>query len=468
MIRFLVEKTLFCTFLVILTVLFIQSGHGVICAAETKAHPAASFTNKDIVASGDLFSLARCIEIALVKNPEIAASHWDIAAADARHDAAQAAFWPQVSAEGSYQRYVDDQRLIQAGSNGEPGVFDNDILRSDVIAKINLFAGGRMMNEAGAAAKLSSAEKQKLIRTRHELIYSIVGVYYSILGQQRIIASFAFSQKALDENLKRTEQLYEARKVAKVDVLRTEVRLSDLQQNFIREKNVLAVQRRILFTLMGYDTVPENARFEDELEYNIKTSFKTDELIEKALKNRPDFMAAKEQLAAQILKVSAARASYWPNLNLVATYGVRNAPSPEDEGRNTKTTEDAGSVGVLLSFPLFDGGQIRAKVREEEAGLAAARERLRKLDLQIRQETETASLDVLSNAERTKAMSAAIEQARESFRIESLKYELGKGSITDVLDAQAAQLLSETNYCRACVDYQISMARLRLATGENL
>ena len=468
MIRVGIKTILLSAVLIIFATFVIHIGGGLTLAAENIVSPDMSRTPSGIASNGGLFSLARCIEIALAKNPEIAASKWDIAAAGSRYDAARSAFWPQISAEGGYQRFVDSQRLIQAKYNGEVGVFDNDLYRGDLIAKINLYAGGRMASEAGAAGKLSEAEKKKFVRTRDELIYSVAGIYFSILGQQRIIASLAFSQQALDENLKRTAQLYDARKVARVDVLRTEVRLTDLTQNLIREKNALAVQRRILFSLMGYDAVPDDARFEDKLEFNVKTPSNPGGLIETTLKNRPDFLAAKERVEAQILKVSAARAAYWPNLNLVATYGVRNAPSPEDEGKKTKATEDVGSVGIVLSVPLFDGGQIGAKVREETAALSAARERLKKLDLQIRLETETAFLDVLSSAERVKAMEKAIDQAKESFRIESLKYEMGKGSLTDVLDAQAAQLLAETNYYRACVDYHTAMARLRLATGENI
>ncbi|MCK7512290.1 MAG: TolC family protein [Desulfobacterales bacterium] len=128
--------------------------------------------NVSVTESSGLFTLDRCIEIALDKNPEIAAAKWDIAAADARYDDARSAFWPQISAEGGYQRYVDDQRLIAARYNGELGVFDNDVLRGDLVARMNLYAGGRITSEAGAAGKLSAAEKKKFIRTRDELIYS--------------------------------------------------------------------------------------------------------------------------------------------------------------------------------------------------------------------------------------------------------------------------------------------------------
>ena len=43
-------------------------------------------------------------------------------------------------------------------------------------------------------------------------------------------------------------------KAAKVDVLRTEVRLSDLDQRLVREQTVSEIQRRVLGTLMGLET----------------------------------------------------------------------------------------------------------------------------------------------------------------------------------------------------------------------
>ena len=468
MIRVRIKTILLSALIITLVAVVIPVGGGAAHAAENTVNPDMSQTPSSSAANGGFFTLARCIEIALAKNPEIAAAKWDISAADSRLDAARAAFWPQVSAEGGYQRFVDSQRLIAARYNGELGVFDDDVLRGDLVARMILYSGGRITSEAGAAGKLSEAEKKKFIRTRDELIYSVTGVYFSILGQQKILASLEFSRRALEENRKRVSQLYDAQKAAKVDLLRTEVRLVDLKQNIIKEENTLAVQKRLLFNLMGYDAVPDNARLEDKAENPSEGPLDMSLLIEAALKNRPDYQAAKDRLEAQTLRVAVAKAGHWPSLNLVGTYGVRNAPSPEDRGKNTSSTEDVGSIGVVLSVPLFEGGRVSAKINEETAILSAARDRLKKLELQIRQETETAALDVLSSTDRFKATEKSIEQAKESLRIESLKYELGRGSITDVLDAQAALLQAETSNCRACIDYHISTARLKLATGGSL
>ncbi|OPY91567.1 MAG: Outer membrane protein TolC precursor [Syntrophaceae bacterium PtaU1.Bin231] len=427
------------------------------------ASPAAA-----IGQDSNVLTLERCIEIALEKNPEIAAARSDITAAEARFDAARAAYWPQLSAEGGYLRYVDNQRLIAARFNGELGVFDNDLLRADLVVRWPLFTGGRISSEAGAAEKLSEAEKKKFIRTRDELVYSVTAVYFSIRGQQSIIDSLKFSKGALDQHRKRVLQLYEAQKAAKVDLLRTEVRLADVNQNIIREENVLATQTRILFSLMGYEDAPENIRFEEKFALPSEESLDPGRLVESALKNRPDYRAAQERVEAQVRRVAAAKAGHWPSVNLVGSYGVRSAPSPENRGRDTQSMEDTGFAGAVLSVPLFEGGRVSATISEETALLAAAKERMKRLEIQIRQEAETAALDIQSSVARFRATEKSVEQARESLRIETLKYDLGKGSITDVLDAHAALLQAETSYCRACIDYQISRARLKLATGGAL
>jgi outer membrane protein len=78
---------------------------------------------------------------------------------------------------------------------------------------------------------------------------------------------------------------------------------------------------------------------------------------------------------------------------------------------------------------------------------------------------QSALLNTGSAAQRVEATQKAIEQARESLRIEREKYDLGKGTTTDVLDAQSALLDSQTNYYRALSDYDVALAQLRLATG---
>ncbi len=401
-------------------------------------------------------TLERCVELALANNPELAATVWDAAAAVGRLDQARASEWPTVTLEGNTSRFLDPQRLIQARYNGERGSFDRDIHRADVVLKLPLFAGGRIVNEIAAADLIRQAEEHRLGRTREELIFNVSSVFYAILGQRKVIHSLEFSIEAMEEHLKQVSALFAAQKAAKVDVLRTEVRLADLRQILVKEQNVLAVQKRVLANLMGLDYVTERFPIEGKLTFEGR-ALDAAPLIDLAMNRREDYLAARARLEAQARKVDVARAGHWPTVTLLGTYGVR-ADSLGDE-------EDVGSIGLGVSVPLFEGGRVMAKVDEERRLLAAAQERLRKLELQIRQDVETAVLDVRSSGERARALEKSIEQAKESLRIERQKYDLGMGSMMDVLDAQSALLASETAYYRALADFRTALARLDLATG---
>lgn len=412
-------------------------------------------------------TLSRAVDVALANNPEIAAVQWDAAAAENRRQVVQAAAWPTLNVEAAYGRYLDAQRLIPARFNGEPGVFDRDIYRGDLVLRFPLFTGGRITNEIKAAELLTQSEQKRLVRTRDELVFNLASTFYAMLSQHDVIRSLEFSITAMDEHRKQIADLLTAQKAARVDLLRTEVRIADLRQNLVREQNTLAVQKRLLVNLMGVDQDAEEIAIDGTLVTEPKPNLSPDNLTITALKQRSDYLAARARLEAQVRRVDAAKAGSWPVVNLVGSYGVRGAPSPEDEGKDTKSEEGVGAVGIALTVPLFEAGRTAALVRQERAALAAAQERLRKLELQIRREVETAALNVRSGIARIEATRASIAQAQESLRIERMRYDLGSGSMTDVLDAQSALLQAQTNFARAVADYRIALASLKLATGEN-
>jgi outer membrane protein TolC len=305
--------------------------------------------------------------------------------------------------------------------------------------------------------------------SREELIFNVTGIFYSILSQRYVIESLEFSRKTLAEHLQRINALIEAQKAARVDRMRTDVRLADIEQQLVREKNLLTIQHRVLISLLGLadqveeisphgELEPQEMAFVNSLVPDLTTA------LAKAWKGRGDYLAARSSLEAQAGIVDIAKAGHWPTVALQGAYGGRLAA-----GSTTGAGEeqgDVGRVGLVLEVPIYEGDQVNAGIREQRANLAAAQERLRTLDLQIRLEVETALLSVESSRERAAAIRKSIGQAKESLRIEQQKYNLGKGAIVDVLDAQAALLVSETTYYRILAEFHTALAQLRLAMGE--
>ena len=410
-------------------------------------------------------SLERAVAIALSRNPDVGAAVADVDAATAQTDVASAARWPSVHGVGGYSRYQDDQRLSPATRNGELGVFTEDVFNADLVLSLPLYTGGRITNEIRASELLRQSAEHRMARTRDEIVFNVSSVFYSILGQRHVIESLEFSRKTLDEHRKRVNDLIAAQKAAKVDLLRTEVRLADLDQRIVREKNTLAIQQRVLLNLMGVENIEERFDVQGELTSS-EVKVNLEESLAAAQAQRSDYLSAQAGYEAQARRVDVARGGHWPTVSLRGTYGGRWAGHASDAPAGTDRVEDAGTIGLSIDIPLFEGGRISAQIRQEQARLRAAQERLRKLELLVALDVQTAVLNITSARERITATEKAIEQAKESLRIEQEKYALGKGSITDVLDAQTALLEAQTSYYRALADYNIAIAQLRLATGE--
>jgi len=410
-------------------------------------------------------SLQQAIETALANNPQIAALSWDATAAQARRDQAFGARLPRIGIQGGFTHNLDEQRLLPVGQPGEPAILSRDIASSDITVTIPLFTGGRLVNQVKAADLLRLAAEQRLARSRKELVFNVSSVFYSILAQEHVIESLEFSRKTLTEHINRIEALIAAQKAANVDRLRTEVRLADIEQQLVKEKNMQSIQYRFLFNLLGLKDVEGQLSLDGELEMQTEIALpELDTALSTAWQNRGDFQAAISSLEAQAKNVGVAKSGHWPILSVQGAYGRRWAAGPmtgtgDEQG-------DFGHVGLVLEVPLFQGGQVSAQIQEQKTNFAAYQERLRLLDLQIRLEVATALSNVESSSERAAAIQKSIAQAKESLRIEQQKYNLGKGSIVDVLDAQAALLESETTYYRVLAEYHTAVAQLNLAMGS--
>jgi len=410
-------------------------------------------------------TLTEAIEVALANNPDVAAADWDYRAAQARHDYASGARLPRLSVVGSYTHHLDEQRLLPVRQPGDPAILSRDIVSGDLALTMPIFTGGRLVNQIEAAELLQQAAGHRLARNREELVFNVSSVYFSILAQRQVIESLEFSVRTLEQHLDRVDALVAAQKAAKVDRLRTEVRLADVQQRLVRERNVMAIQHRALASLLGSEDRAEALSIQGDLELDGAASVPEFEAaLEMAWSGRDDYLAARSALEAQARNVEVARAGHSPIVFVQGSYGGRwAAGSPTGTGDEL---DDIGRIGLGAEIPLYEGGQVNAQVQEQRANLAAARERLRKLELQIRLDVETALLNVRSSQERIAAIQTSVEQAQESLRIEREKYDLGRGAIIDVLDAQSALLDSQTNYYRALADYHVAMAQMKLAMGE--
>jgi outer membrane protein len=405
-------------------------------------------------------NLQQCLAVAFKNNPEIIQRQWDVKTAGFEKDIARGALLPSVYARGGYEHYRDE-RLIQPRRRGTSEVlqFTDDLVTGDIVLTMPLYTGGRLQNQLKAADLLAGSAQQLLAHSRSELVFNITSVYYSILGQREVINSLIFSQESLEEHFKRTRELMAAQKAAHVDLLRTEVRLADIEQQLLRERNTLNIQRFVLASLLGCDAETEVVDVEGKLTLN-DIPDDLDNGLKLALLNRNDYQSLTSRVDVRRRMVDVAKSRRMPEVSLQASYGSRWDSDDFDQDN------EVGSIGIFAEIPLFEGGRIEAGIRRERSRLSAAEESLRHLKLQIQVEVETAVSNIDSTKARIGVTEKAVETAKESLRIEREKYDLGKGAIVDVLDAQSALLSSQMNYYRALADCNTAIAQFHQAVGR--
>ncbi len=416
-------------------------------------------------AAGEPLSRTEAVALALAHNPDLAASTWEAAAIEARREQAAAERLPRLGLAGAYTHHLDEQRLLPVRQPGDPAVLSRDIVAGDLVLSLPLMTGGCLSNRVAASALLADAARHRVERTQAALVASVTSLFFDILAQEQVVESLVFARHTMEEHLRRVDALIAAQKAAAVDRLRSEVRLADVDQKLVRERARLAAQREAFAGLLGTRLDGESVTLEGPLRAPDPAELPDPSVaLDQALARRADYAAARCALESRARSLDAARADHWPNLLLQGSYGGRWAVG--DWTGAGEELDDTGRIGLALELPLFEGGRIAARVREQRAFLAADQEQLRSLERRIRLEVTTALLNVGAARQRVAALAKAIEQAHESLRIEQQKYELGKGAVLDVLDAQAALLESQTNYYGVLAELHAARADLRLATGE--
>ena len=206
--------------------------------------------------------------------------------------------------------------------------------------------------------------------------------------------------------------------------------------------------------------------------------------LARALANRPEFEAARQQLASDELSIRLAHNSLKPDLELSGFYlgnGVAgNQFSTDTPPQLIGTTGLADGLSQTLHFTYPAYGAVLSlslpiKNHSAEASLADAVVGHRRDQYLERRTNQNITLEVTSAVralEEAKlsmeASKVALDLAQKSLRADERKYELGAETVFFVLDSQIVLAQAELNLVQSQVNFQVAVAQVDHATGDLL
>lgn len=395
-------------------------------------------------------TLAEGIRLALERNYSIEESASDLESAqwslkEARRNTGPSLSWTTEA------DIVGGKAYDSYGHNRE---FSNQLS-----VKMPLYTGGKLENNIKSAKFNLSGAELTLERSKQSVRYIVTQDYYDILKCRSQVEVYRESVNNLQAHLDQVKIKVLAGTVAQKDILSSEVSLAEGEQKLISAINDYNVAVATFNKDVGLPT-ETNTFAVDQLSYEIY-GLELSECENYALLHRPDLFQKKYALRKNKADMEAAKSGVRPQVDAKASRNFAgDAPF-----KNNINSSDSWTVGVTMSWDIWDNNVTKAQVNQKKAEVRRAEAELNDKISDVKLEVCKAYLNLRSAEENIKTMKEALSKAEEDYRIEIFRYEAGVGTNLEVMDAEEKMVSAKSDYITALYDYNSSRASLDDAMG---
>ncbi|MCR9244629.1 MAG: efflux transporter outer membrane subunit [bacterium] len=335
-------------------------------------------------------------------------------------------YQPDIDANGGYSRSRDSARVspfpVQTLDTWNVGV--GAFWEIDLFGRIR-----RSVESADAAFEAAAEDYNDVLRV---LQAEVAEAYVQLRTLQRRILLLRQNVDLQRESRDLAKARFETEIAPELDVFQAESNLANTEAQMPGLELQLAQVRHRIAVLLG-----EHAGSLDEELSAPQPLPKVPAEIEvgipgELLRRRPDVRRAERQLASQTARIGATESQLYPQLELTAAlsgvaFGLDRVLTNQSRAWNV-------SPGVRLN--LFQGGRIRAAIREEEALTEAALIGYENTVLLAVEETENAIAALRLRREQRLALARVVTAAARSSELARELYKQGLRSFQNVLDAE--------------------------------
>jgi outer membrane protein len=299
------------------------------------------------------------------------------------------------------------------------------------------------------------------VQAGQDLILRVAQAYFDVLYANENLKAVRANKVSIEQQLESAKRNFEVGTSTIVDAQEAQARFDLAIAQEIAAESDVEVRQRTLQAIIGKEPgslapFRRNAEIPQPQPADMKqwaTAAENDNI------NVQLQMAALEIAS---LEVDRQRAGHYPTVDLVASKGSTTALASAGLGL---VDSDFTSIGVQVSLPIFQGGQVVSRQREASANRAAAESTLeqarRNAALQARQQY----LGATNGLAQVRALKAALISSQSSLESNRLGFEVGVRINIDVLNADNQVYVTRRDLAKAVLETLMSQLRLKAAVG---
>jgi outer membrane protein TolC len=300
------------------------------------------------------------------------------------------------------------------------------------------------------------ASEADLRRAENEVALQVRQVYIEILAGRLELQAMALQISAAEQSLKENTDGVSTGNLLEVAVLGQRTNLLQSKYQLSKLENQISDLTGDLNDLVGLpvDTELELAPISAESE---TPSLSLAEYRDLGIKQNPEIQAAMEAAEKARQGVRIAKTDYIPEVGAFAQYTYQNGVP--------FLVHNNGSVGLRMSWNVFDWGKRSATIGEAEAQTTQAEENVQRLKRRVTLQVEKSYRNLELAREMTTTARAALEEARETRRLDGDRYIVGVSLASEDWRAKAGEASAQANLLRADLNYLLAKGEFDVATG---
>ena len=274
-----------------------------------------------------------------------------------------------------------------------------------------------------------------------------VAVTQAYLRLSQAHAQLELAQSVLKQRehvLQLTRQRVAAQLDSSVDLKQAELALPVAREQIAAAQESIALLHAQLAALLGAGPDRGASIARPQLQA-VRPAGLPSRLPSELLARRPDVVAQRWRVEAQLQDIKAAQAQFYPSFNLAGLVGLQSLGF----SKFLQGGSQVANLGGGLSLPIFDGGRLRSNLALRNAEYDIAVEQYNQTLVDALRDVASQITSIHWLQERSAYQEQALDTAQQAYQLAVQRYQTGLGNYLQVLAAESQVLTQQ----RARIDF---------------